>query len=385
MRARGAVALAGLAVLCLAGTTLPAQGRTWRVERDGTGDFTVLQTAVNAAAAGDSLLIGPGRYTEFAPFSLPGWTEPTYVGISVNHLTLIGTDREAVIIGPEVPDFSTYGPKGIVTQVSITLLRVESLTIENVHDGMYLVGRTEVRDCTIRGCDLGIVGLNDRGLLVEGCTFEDNEDAGVDTYEPAQDVEIVDCRFLGLQIGVDAVRTQGCSVRDCTFSDGSVGAFYETSTGEVVGCSFENVNAAAIGSVSGSDVTAIDNMIHGGQTQIEADTSGRLVGHDNLLVGATYATFYLSKSTVELSHNDILPASGYAVRVSTRYGPDFAADLRNNYWGVEDASSIEELIWDQNDDPELDGIVLFEPFEMRSVPTEPTSFGRLKALFAGDQ
>jgi hypothetical protein len=382
MRTSTHLAMLG-ATLCLAVLASSVGASTWRVERDGSGDFIVLQDAVNAAAPGDSIVIGPGRYTEYAPFSLPGWTEPTYVGIQVNNLTLIGAHRDAVIIGPEVPDFQGFGPKGIVTQVGVTMLRIENLTIENVRDGMYLLGRTEVRDCTVRGCDLGILGFNDRGLLVEGCTFEQNT-TGVDTFDPARDVKVVNCRFIGCEIGVHATRSADCAVQTSTFSDGFGGAFYETSTGVVQGCLFENINRAAIGSVSGSDVSAFDNVIYGGQTQIEADTHGRLVGHDNLLVGATYASVWLWRATVELQRNDILPASGYAARVEIRYGSDFTVDMRHNYWGVEDAYLIEGLIWDQNDDPDIDGTVLYEPFEMRSVPTETRSFGGLKALFGRD-
>ena len=72
-----------------------SQAATWTVEKDGSGDFTVIQDAVNAASGGDTILIGPGRYAETRPFSLPGWTEATIVGI---------IDRE--------PKQRDAGPKG---------------------------------------------------------------------------------------------------------------------------------------------------------------------------------------------------------------------------------------------------------------------------------
>ena len=40
----------GLLVLAVASS---AHGRTWHVEKDGSGDFTVIQDAVDAAADGD--------------------------------------------------------------------------------------------------------------------------------------------------------------------------------------------------------------------------------------------------------------------------------------------------------------------------------------------
>lgn len=45
-----------------------ASARTWRVEKDGFGDYTTIQPAVDAAAPGDIVLIGPGRYLEQAPY-----------------------------------------------------------------------------------------------------------------------------------------------------------------------------------------------------------------------------------------------------------------------------------------------------------------------------
>jgi pectin methylesterase-like acyl-CoA thioesterase len=149
--------------------------RTWHVEKDGSGDFTAIQPAIDAAAASDVIEIGPGRYTENAPFSpLPGsWVEPTYVGVTKENLTIRGTDRDAVIIGPTTPNFTTYGPKGIATHGEIRQLTVESLTVENVHDGMYL-GADEavvVRGCLLRACDLGVVGTDNVRPLIERCEF----------------------------------------------------------------------------------------------------------------------------------------------------------------------------------------------------------------------
>lgn len=37
------------------------------VEKDGSGDYTVIQDALDSAAPGDSILVGPGRYADFRP------------------------------------------------------------------------------------------------------------------------------------------------------------------------------------------------------------------------------------------------------------------------------------------------------------------------------
>jgi len=56
------------ALLCAAliGMTAPASARppcTWYVKADGTGDLPTLQAAIDSAAAGDTVLAGPGIYT----------------------------------------------------------------------------------------------------------------------------------------------------------------------------------------------------------------------------------------------------------------------------------------------------------------------------------
>ena len=42
-----------------------AAGRTWTVRQDGSGDFQVIQDAVDAASDGDVIDIGPGRWDDY--------------------------------------------------------------------------------------------------------------------------------------------------------------------------------------------------------------------------------------------------------------------------------------------------------------------------------
>ena len=69
-----------LALLAAALVIPPAAGAaTWRVERDGSGDYTTIQPAVDAAASGDTILIGPGQYTEYQHVHPLGWVNPADV------------------------------------------------------------------------------------------------------------------------------------------------------------------------------------------------------------------------------------------------------------------------------------------------------------------
>ena len=372
------------AALALLGLLLPvpAGARTWRVERDGSGDFSNLQTAVNSVASGDTILIGPGRYTEVADYTLPGWwTGPTYVGIARNFLTLIGTNRDAVIIGPDEPDFQGFFPMGIVTNVNVTMLTVENLSIENVRSGMYLLGRTEVRNLRIEDCDFGIVSFNDGGLVVEDCEFRSNG-RGIAGFDDLEDALVTQCRFIGNSKGAHFARSRSCTLTDCEFQGGGVSLAFEGADGVVERCTFTEQVTAAISLTDGAHVTLNRNTCVGGQASILIGNFSHAEGSRNLFADTTVATIYMtSGSTASLHASDILPAEGDAFWALSYLSDPVTIDLTGNYWGTADADSIEALILDGNDDPSVHAFVEYEPFEPQSVPNAKQSVGGLKSLF----
>ena len=100
MRSNSSKVLLTLGALMVLASLAPAA--TWTVERDGTGDFTVIQEAVDVAADGDTIRIGPGRYDEKTLFVTPGWSEFVRVIVRQEELTIIGSGPET-IIGQEEP------------------------------------------------------------------------------------------------------------------------------------------------------------------------------------------------------------------------------------------------------------------------------------------
>jgi len=70
--------------LCLAAS---AQSATWHVEKDGSGDFEVIQDAVDAAAPGDVIMVGPGRYEEFQVWNNGNQDWHIYVLVETDDLT----------------------------------------------------------------------------------------------------------------------------------------------------------------------------------------------------------------------------------------------------------------------------------------------------------
>jgi hypothetical protein len=171
-------------------------------------------------------------------------------------------------------------------------------------------------------------------------------------------------------------------VRRCRFERGTGGTTHEESDGIVEDCTIVQPSNFGILSLAGSTVRADRNFVYSSETSMRIRVSSSIQGSGNLLAGASYASVYLvTDSTCSLRANDIIPSGGFAVRTESYLAGAFVLDLSENYWGVETASEIAARIWDSNDDPGIHATVVFEPFEIESVPAEVQSFGELKASF----
>ena len=64
-------------IVLLVATVGSAHATLIRVELDGSGDYINIQDAVNVAASGDTLMIGPGRWDQMFTYSIPagGWPD----------------------------------------------------------------------------------------------------------------------------------------------------------------------------------------------------------------------------------------------------------------------------------------------------------------------
>lgn len=121
------------AVSCAAASTIT-------VSKDGTGDYFDIQPAVDAAAAGDTIRIGPGRFDTFHSITAPAWTEDTIVGVLKDNLTLIGSGQDVTLLGPD----SFFGPSGrhpmAICSFGGFSCRLSDMTIENMETGIYWEG-----------------------------------------------------------------------------------------------------------------------------------------------------------------------------------------------------------------------------------------------------
>jgi len=391
---------------------LPAllSARTWVVQQNGTGDFTDIQQAVDAAGVGDTVLVGPGRYDTF--HTIPDVPEDwrMVVGVQVDSLTIRGIDRDLAIIGPTEPypaprdtarEKTLHHPRSVprlgwaqedagkriysygIATGTVTWVRVENLTFENTDNGVSVYPAGEVRDCVCRHMhDAGIVGDKAYTLLVEDCEIEyAGTGIGVQAYGGGQQWVIIR-RCVGDHV-YEMIYTQqhpNVLVEDCS----AVGGLVDVWGGHAVVRRCHS-NQGPVGIAVGLDGSAeiYDCDLAPDQGYALYVTGSTVVGSGNVLHGSgRYPTVRFGDCFIELHDCHILHVNGqYSIQVGYHSGPADAIDLRNNYWGTASADSIAAWIWDGHDDPSVQTFVQYEPFSSVPIPARKQSWGGVKALF----
>lgn len=364
-----------------------ADARTWHVRKDGTGDYAVIQDAVDRAAAGDTIRIGPGRFAEKRPFSsypvgsAEKWTFDVFVAVTVSDLTIIGSGSDHTIIGwPTTLGGGPDQPKIICALSHVSRLVVEDLAMENVFDGIYRSehGTLEVRRVRSHGCSAGVTSWSELGTVIEDCQFEDI-DYGVISWYPARNLLVSRCEFKACEAAF--VRTMSATVADCSFDRYTVGCQYESnSTGSILNSTFTDQSNVGISVITGSVVNLAGNHVSGGDINLRLRSGGTVTGWDNVFAGGAYATIYSSRGYLTLNGCHLLNAGGPTVKLDAFLNPPLIVfDLTNNYWGTDSAETIASWILDYYDDVRVYAKVNYEPFMGQPVETKRTTWGDLKA------
>ncbi|MCC7141382.1 MAG: hypothetical protein IT349_04705 [Candidatus Eisenbacteria bacterium] len=137
----------------------PARGAVLRVALDGSEDFTSVAAAALAAASGDSILVGPGRYDD-ATVQVPP-------GVS---LSIIGTDDAASVVLAKGLYCRGSGDGYLVLET----LTVDGGTYELGLLSVILLDSITLRDVICSGGSTSAgVGASDY-VLIESCAFVNN-------------------------------------------------------------------------------------------------------------------------------------------------------------------------------------------------------------------
>jgi len=377
----------------------PAHSATIRVAKDGSGDYLIIQEAVDAAASGDTVLVGPGRYNEGQVVSTPGWTEFVRVLIHQDELTVIGSGADRTIVGPAgAYDAGVQGDdRGIYASpwFGNHRTRITDIGFENMWGGV--VGMSAA-DLSISRCRFtrnawGIICGGGADLSVDSSTFDELAVPwGMLLYTNSMNVvDVGECEFAldqstdGARKAVQFDTTESVDFHDCNVLYGKYGLTFSGAVGsvaqvrdcrfvgqlvsglsviglqaDVTGCEFSGQRRAVYAysperplSISGSIFRDVSECTFG------IDWVGTMAVHDCVLArGAMYTFLELSnceKSTGDLPH----------------------LDLTGNDWGTTDADSIASWIH------ACDYVVDYIPFVGQQVPTEKQSIGGLKSLFLG--
>lgn len=380
--------VATMVVMSLATT---ACARTWRVELNGTGDYTDIQPAVEAAAPGDTIRIGPGRFDTFHPITAPAWTEKTIVGVLKDNLTFIGSGKDVTILGTA----TFWNPPGDNPKVFCSFggfdSTIRDMTIENVENGIsWEEGTLEVRSCLFRAQDSHFFALY---LFVDSAIISDCEfelPAGGSAIEignllgNVQGVEITACTVAGADFGIRvAYGAPNIVISDSTFDVRYWGiVFDQSSTGAINRCRISGNHDISVLAINGSAVAINNSELLGAHSGLAVSVNGTVEGIGNVISDTSDAAVWLfagGRASMHGSH--LLPASGLAVLCDQYSGTPVTIDMSGNYWGTTDSGAIAALIQDHADDPAIPYTVVYAPYANGPVPTESTSWGDLKALF----
>ncbi len=385
----------------------PVSARTWYVERDGSGDFILIQDAVDAASPGDVIQLGPGRFDEwYLPPNYPN--NPTFVNVTKD-LTFVGSGMGETLIGPEsVLDFpwnSSASGFMVFPQSPCQQLILSDLTVENImRNGVYLAhGRIEMDRCEIRGCVwAGVDAQASLGGWVRDCSFHDNGYWGefhceaLYFYQPSIGVLVENCDFesnFGVGIGVYWSGCVGIDIRNCRINRGANGiVFASGASGSIRNCNISDQYLRGIYLSRSGSIVLEDNDIEVIQDSpiqvgvVVGTSAENLIMRNNVVISNGYVLWFDARVRAgDISQNHFLRASETAWWVSTGdYYPltePRIINLENNYWGTTDTALIDQWIYDGNDNENVDVFIDYLPLADGPVQTESTTWGAVKTLF----
>jgi hypothetical protein len=377
-----------------------APADTLRVERDGTGDYTVIQDAIDAAASGDTIRIGLGRFNEQQLVTCPGWSEMVRVLVRQDTLTIIGSGPGTIIGQTEPYEWSQGVHKGIVASDiwGTTCLRVADLTVENVRDAIYTSHESlghdfvEVRNCSFRNNEYSLFLIGDGGIVsVSECEFTGIALTGAHLYAYGQShVDMNNCdSWISLNTNWNPVHAafEFCGqaqVDNCRFQGGRGGISVHGASADIKNCTFYGQSLFGLSPSAGANVHVRSSSFlwqYRGVVSTQPDNSIQI--ETTVFQEISQAAIWLCYAgSLTVNNCDLTGGSqGVVWGYENPPQPIKTFNMENNYWGTDDPQAIRDLIHDRSDTTSIQFIVDFEPFAPESTPVARESWGDLKTGF----
>ncbi len=161
MRRKDAPRCFAICILLVALVATGADGATYHVKQDGTGDFTAIQEAIDAAEEGDTIIVHPGTFYENIHFNGKNITlrsiDPTDWDV-VEATAIDGTEKDSVVT------FAGTEDKSCVLS-GFTITGGSGYTGGGIRGGDYLVPHTRA---TITKCSI-VSNVAQRGGGIAHC------------------------------------------------------------------------------------------------------------------------------------------------------------------------------------------------------------------------
>lgn len=381
-----------------------AGAAVWRVEKDGSGDFAIIQQAVDASASGDTILIGPGRYDDKFLWGNPPWQQYTRVLVTRTDLTLIGAGADRTIIGSAVPLGIGYDQdSGLAAHAAFGagVVRISGVGFENCYRGAYFngIGSASVTNCRFGGNGNSIDSKIVADVTVDSCTFESL--TGV--YSEAKHILAlgpgrIELRASDFEIStlhayswghVHSQQISELNVQGCAFRGGAIGINATLGSGvvDISGCNFSmQHNAGITHGMPYGTVRTRDTTMGGQYKALRSSGLGARWEVDSLNIEDVFecSLMFAQLGGGYVRNSHLAKGSRFAVMdvgtLSAASAVHF--DMTNNWWGTADPDSIQAWIFDGNDQPERPYYFIdWMPFKSEPVGTQKRSLGGVKSMY----
>jgi len=250
------------AIDCLALVAAPASSGVIHVDVAGGGDYLTIFEGVDAASAGDTVLVAPGTYVGASNRSIY-FSGVTLMSEAGPEVTVVDCDNEdfafrmgggGILEGFTIRRSGGYIAGGYIAVYMINAAISNCVLTENPGNGLLTYGSNSVLDCVFLDHGTTSVVIEPGGrTILSGCTFENGIASGLSFYNEVYGSghlphEVRDCVFRGIGGHALAALYEDPVVEGCLFVDTNGPALrLDSSSASISNCTIVSSHSASYG------------------------------------------------------------------------------------------------------------------------------------------